>query len=300
MAAKPATVRTVRALRKQVQAWRGRKQTVALVPTMGALHEGHLSLVRLAKESAKRVVVSIFVNPTQFAPHEDFDAYPREEAKDRKKLVALGVDLIYAPPAKEMYPPGFSTRVVVGGVSECLDGASRPHFFGGVATVVAKLLQQCQPDMAVFGEKDYQQIKVIERMVRDLDMPVKILGGPIVREEDGLALSSRNAYLTPEERLIAPLLNRTLTDVAADIAEGRPIEDAIGAGRQRLDHAGFAVDYVEARDARDLAPLEDGFTQAGRVFGASYLGRTRLIDNVPIPKKRKAKPKPEVTADQAR
>lgn len=300
MAAKLATVRTVRALRQQVQAWRSRKQTVALVPTMGALHEGHLSLVRLAKDSAKRVVVSIFVNPAQFAPHEDFDAYPREEASDRRKLAALGVDLIYAPKPAEMYPPGFSTRVMVGGVSEGMDGASRPHFFGGVATVVAKLLQQCQPDMAVFGEKDYQQIKVIERMVRDLDMPVTILGGPIVREEDGLALSSRNAYLTPEERLIAPLLNRTVTDVAADIAEGRPIKDALAAGWQRLDQAGFAVDYVEARAARDLALLEDGFTQAGLVFGAGYLGRTRLIDNVPIPKKRKAKPKPGVTADQAR
>lgn len=289
MATKIPTVRTVRALRKQVQDWHARKQTVALVPTMGALHEGHLSLVRLAKTKAKRVVVSIFVNPTQFAPHEDFGAYPRDEASDRKKLTELGVDLIYAPSGKEMYALDFSTHIMVGVISEGLCGASRPHFFGGVATVVAKLLLQCGPDIAVFGEKDYQQLKVIERMVRDLNIPVQILGGPIVREEDGLALSSRNAYLSPEERIIAPLLNRTLCDIASDIAEGRPITDALQAGRARLDAAGFGVDYVDARAAKDLGVLQDEVTTPARVFGAAYLGKTRLIDNVPVRKRRAAK-----------
>jgi pantoate--beta-alanine ligase len=232
-------------------------------------------------------VVSIFVNPTQFAPHEDFESYPRDEAGDRKKLAEAGADLIYAPALKEMYPPGFATRVQVGGVAEGLEGGSRPHFFGGVATIVSKLLIQCRPDVALFGEKDYQQLKVIQQMARDLDLPVTIIGCPIVREEDGLAMSSRNAYLRPEERIIAPLLYRTIADVASDIAEERPPEEAVAAGRARLSAAGFAVDYLEVRGAKSLAPLAIAEGEPARVLAAAYLGRTRLIDNVPVPRKRK-------------
>lgn len=283
MAERLATVRTVAALRRRVAAWRSRRQTVALVPTMGALHEGHLALARLARRRADRVVVSVFVNPTQFAPHEDFDSYPRDVAGDRRKLAATGADLVYAPDAAEMYPPGFATRVEVGGLTEGLCGATRPHFFGGVATVVTKLLIQCQPDMAVFGEKDFQQLKVIERLVRDLDLPVAILPAPIVREDDGLAMSSRNAYLGPEERARAPLLFRTIAGVARDVADGRPPADALAAGRARLESAGFRVDYLELREAETLAPLATAPVRPARVFAAVYLGATRLIDNVPVP-----------------
>src|SRR5512146_326278 len=207
MASSIATARTVKDLRAQVAKWRQAGENVALVPTMGALHAGHLSLIAVAKAHAKRIVASIFVNPTQFGPKEDFKRYPRDEAGDLAKLAQAGVDLVFIPNAAEMYPPGFSTKVSLPSLTEDLCGAARPNHFEGVATVVTKLLLQCAPDVAVFGEKDYQQLLVIRRLVRDLNIPVEIVGGPIVREEDGLALSSRNVYLSPEQRKTAPLLH---------------------------------------------------------------------------------------------
>lgn len=287
MAKRLATVRSVRALRKRVAAWRHAGETIALVPTMGALHEGHLSLVRLAKKKADRAVVSIFVNPAQFAPSEDLATYPRDEIGDRNKLAALGVDLIFAPTEKEMYPPDYSTRIHVEDVSEGLCGAARPHFFGGVATVVGKLLIQCLPDIAIFGDKDYQQLLVVRRLARDLDIPVKIIGAPIVREPDGLAMSSRNAYLTAKERKIAPLLHATIKDVAADIAAGRPVDEALAAGRERIIAAAFDLDYLEVRDAKSLKLVEEKVEGPARVLVGAYLGRTRLIDNVAVPRKRR-------------
>jgi pantoate--beta-alanine ligase len=249
---------------------------------MGALHRGHLSLVALAKEKASRVVVSIFVNPLQFGPREDFHVYPRDEAGDLAKLAAAGADLVFIPEVAEMYPPGFSTRVTVGDLTEDLCGAARPNQFDGVATVVAKLLAQSAPHIAIFGEKDYQQLLVIKRMVRDLDIPVEIAGAPIVREPDGLALSSRNAYLSPAERKLAPLLHQTIAEVAADLAKGRGADDAAEAGRFKLEAAGFRVNYVAVRDPDTLKPLH-GPVKRARVLAAAFLGKTRLIDNVPVP-----------------
>ena len=215
-------VRTVAELRAVVAGWKAAGERVAMIPTMGALHSGHLSLIALGRERAQRTVASIFVNPAQFAPHEDFDAYPRGEAEDAAKLAEAGCDLLFAPNAREMYPEGFATTVnVAKGVSEPLEGLSRPHFFGGVATVVAKLLIQCGPDIAIFGEKDYQQLLVIKRMARDLDLPVEILGGPTTRERDGLALSSRNAYLTPDERKAASAPS-IVTEAAPAVAPAAP------------------------------------------------------------------------------
>ena len=276
------TVRTVGDLRAELAKWRKAGETIALVPTMGALHQGHLSLVALAKEKAGRVVVSIFVNPIQFGPREDFHLYPRDESGDLAKLAAAGADLVFIPELAEMYPPGFSTRVNVGDLTEDLCGAARPNHFDGVATVVSKLLLQCAPDLAIFGEKDYQQLLVIKRMVRDLNIPVEIVGGPIVRERDGLALSSRNAYLSPAERKIAPLLHQTIAQVAADLAKGRGADDAAEAGRFKLEATGFRVNYVAVRDPETLKPLHGPVKQA-RVLAAAYLGKTRLIDNVPVP-----------------
>lgn len=270
-------------LRESVSAWRRSNQTVALVPTMGALHEGHLSLVRLAKEKANRTVVSIFVNPAQFAPNEDFDSYPRTREDDVRKLSELEVDLIFAPSREEVYPDNFSTSVNVGGISEGLCGSSRPHFFGGVATVVAKLLNQCQADYAIFGEKDYQQLLVIRRMARDLDINTIILGGPIVREKDGLAMSSRNAYLSPEERETAPILFVTLGTAAEEIAKGGEPSAALSQAIKTLEKAGFRIDYLELRDSDDLSPVKRPLSDPARVFAAVYLGKTRLIDNVPVP-----------------
>ena len=282
MTSTPTTVRTVRDLRGHVAAWRKAGETVALAPTMGALHEGHLSLVALAKSKADRSVVSIFVNPIQFGPREDFSHYPRDKAGDLATLAKAGVDLVYAPEVAEMYPQGFSTQVRVGDLTEDLCGAARPNHFDGVATVVTKLLLQCAPDLAVFGEKDYQQLLVIKRLVRDLNLPVEIVGGPIVREMDGLALSSRNAYLSPSERKTAPLLYETIAGVAADLAQGRGCDDAVVAARFKLDAAGFRVDYVAVRDPDTLKPLS-GPVKRARVLAAAYLGKTRLIDNVPVP-----------------
>jgi len=282
--AHPPVVRTVAELRRQVADWRADGARIALVPTMGALHEGHLSLVRLARAHARRVVASIFVNPTQFAPHEDFDAYPRDESRDAALLAEAGCDLLFAPTVGEMYPPGFATRVTVGGVSEPLDGQARPGHFEGVATVVAKLLNQARPDVAVFGEKDYQQLQVIRRLVRDLDLGVEVLGGATARAPDGLALSSRNAYLTPEERPVAARLHQALQRLAASVRGGAPIATAEREAAKALLAAGFArVDYVEVRDPATLTRLGPGpATGPARVLAAAVLGRTRLIDNLPV------------------
>jgi pantoate--beta-alanine ligase len=246
---------------------------------MGALHAGHLALVRLAQRRADRVVVSIFVNPTQFAPHEDFERYPRDEAGDLARLVEVGCDLVWAPDRSEMYPEGFATRVVPGGAAEGLEGEFRPHFFAGVATVCCKLFTQVAPDIAVFGEKDYQQLCVVRQMVRDLDLPLDIVGLPTVREPDGLALSSRNAYLSAEERRTAPLLHRVIADVARSVAQGG---SAIAEGKARLQAAGFKVDYLEVRDAETLQPAGPDAGRPLRVLVAAWLGKTRLIDNVAV------------------
>ena len=275
-------VRTIQDQRKRVAAWRKAGESIALVPTMGALHEGHLSLIALAKAKADRVVVSIFVNPIQFGPREDFSIYPRDEAGDLKKLGNAGVDLVFAPETPAMYPQGFKTLIKIGDLTEGLCGAARPNHFDGVATVVAKLLMQCGPDIAIFGEKDYQQLLVVKQLVRDLNIPVEIIGAPIVREADGLALSSRNVYLSPEHRKIAPLLHQTSSGVAADLAQGRGCDDAVVAARFKLDAAGFRVDYVAVRDPDTLRPLS-GPVKRARVLAAAYLGKTRLIDNVPTP-----------------
>jgi pantoate--beta-alanine ligase len=256
-------------------------ETVALVPTMGALHEGHLALVRLARRRADRVAVSIFVNPAQFAPHEDYASYPR--AFDRDIAALAGVDLIWAPNAETMYPEGFATRITPEGPAKAgLEDTFRPHFFGGVATVVAKLFTQCTPDVAVFGEKDYQQLLVIQRLVTDLDLPVKIVPAPTIREQDGLAMSSRNAYLSAEQRAMAPMLYRVLKDCAARIAGGDMIARVIDEGAQMLEGAGFGVDYLEARHTRTLAKIDTIEDGPIRVLVAAKLGRTRLIDNVAV------------------
>lgn len=275
-------VRTVADLRSQVAAWRREGLRIGFVPTMGALHEGHLSLVRLARARAERVVASVFVNPTQFGPNEDFDAYPRDEARDAALLAGAGCDLLFAPTVGEMYPPGASTTVTVAGVSEPLDGQARPGHFAGVATVVTKLLNQCAPDVAVFGEKDFQQLAVIRRLVRDLDLPVEILGGPTARAEDGLALSSRNAYLTDAERAVAPRLKAALDDVLGGLRAGARVDEAERDAVAALLAAGFAaVDYVEARVPETLDRLGPGpVTGPVRVLAAARLGRTRLIDNI--------------------
>jgi pantoate--beta-alanine ligase len=261
--------------------WRAAGDTVALVPTMGALHAGHLSLIANAKSKAKRIIVSIFVNPTQFGPKEDFKRYPRDEAGDMAKLSQAGVDLVYAPDTQEMYPQGFATKVTLPSLTEDLCGAARPNHFDGVATVVTKLLLQCAPDVAVFGEKDYQQLLVIKRLVRDLNIPVEIVPAPIVREEDGLALSSRNGYLSAAERKRAPMLHQVLVETAAALANGEGCDAASTAGRFKLEGNGFRVDYVAIRDCATLAPLSGPIRKPARVMGAVHIGATRLIDNVP-------------------
>lgn len=274
-------------MRAQTAAWRGRGACIGLVPTMGGLHEGHLALVRAARAACERVVASLFVNPTQFGPDEDLDVYPRDEEGDAAKLKALGVDVMFAPSTDEMYPPGFSTTVEVRGLTEDLCGTFRPHHFAGVTTVVTKLLLEVWPDVAYFGEKDYQQLQVIRRLVRDLDIPVRIEGVPTVREADGLALSSRNGYLSAAEREIAPALYRTLRELAetAGGADVTPAEIAAASSRarRRLEELGFTrVDYIEVRDAETLAPVSDP-SRPARALGAAWLGRTRLIDNVSVP-----------------
>jgi pantoate--beta-alanine ligase len=278
-------VRTVAELRAQVAAWKAAGDEVALIPTMGALHDGHLTLIKLGQTKARRTVASVFVNPKQFAPHEDFDAYPRGEAIDAEKLASVGCDLMFAPKASEMYAPGFSTAINVSGVSEPLEGAARPQFFGGVATVVAKLLIQSQADYAVFGEKDYQQLQVIKRLVKDLDLPVEIVSAPTARAEDGLALSSRNAYLSAEERAIATALPQALRAAAQAVVAGGRIDAAEAAGKAALAAAGFGqIDYLDIREASDLSELGPGpiGDAQGRILVAAWLGKTRLIDNMAI------------------
>jgi len=278
---RPPVVRSLSALARVLARWRARRHTIALVPTMGALHAGHLALVRLAQRRADRVIVSIFVNPAQFAPHEDLEAYPRTFAADVAALANVGGDLIWAPSAETMYPHGFATRIVPEGPAAAgLEDAFRPHFFAGVATVVAKLLIQCVPDIAMFGEKDYQQLKVVTRLVRDLGLKTRIIGAPTVREKDGLALSSRNAYLSPSERALAPTLHRVLADCAKKIAAGEPIDAVLDAGRIAIKRAGFALDYLEARNAETLAPVDLRKEERIRLLVAARIGRTRLIDNL--------------------
>jgi pantoate--beta-alanine ligase len=287
MAAPIATVRTVKELRAEIAKWREAGETVALVPTMGALHAGHLSLIGIAKNHATRIVASIFVNPAQFGPKEDFKRYPRDEAGDLAKLAQAGVDLVYIPDTAEMYPQGFATKVSLPSLTEDLCGAARPNHFEGVATVVTKLLLQCAPDVAVFGEKDYQQLLVIKQLVRDLNIPVQIVHGPIVREEDGLALSSRNFYLSAAERKTAPILHQVLSEAAAALANGEGCDAATSAGRFKLEGKGFRVDYVAVRDPETLTPLFGPIKGPARVMGAAYLGTTRLLDNIPTkPKNR--------------
>ena len=281
--AKNPVIRTVSSLRGAIGRFRQAGDRVALVPTMGALHAGHLARVRQARRRARRVVVSIFVNPAQFAPNEDFGNYPRTLAADLAALEAVKVDVVWAPSGHAMYPDGFATRIEPEGPAKAgLEDAFRPHFFGGVATVVAKLLLQVTPDFAMFGEKDFQQLKVVTMMARDLDMPVKIVGVPIVREKDGLALSSRNAYLSASERAVAPTLHRVLKACASRIKAGEPISGAIADSRAQIEGAGFGVDYLEARDARTLAPAAPRKEGPLRLLVAAKLGRTRLIDNIAV------------------
>jgi pantoate--beta-alanine ligase len=282
MADRLRVVRTVKALRVAIAGFRARKATIALVPTMGALHDGHISLVRLAGRLADRTVVSIFVNPAQFAPHEDFARYPRTWRADLAALRAEGADLVFAPAPGEVYPAGFATRIAPEGPALAgLEDRFRPHFFGGVATVVAKLLIAAMPDVAIFGEKDYQQLLVIKRLARDLALPIRIVGGPTVREKDGLALSSRNLYLSPPERKTAPLLHRTLQEAARAIAKGEGLAAVVARSRAAIENAGFKIDYFEARDAETLAPIAAG-TKAVRLLVAATLGTTRLIDNLGV------------------
>jgi pantoate--beta-alanine ligase len=275
--------RQIAELRRTVAEWRRNDEIVALVPTMGALHEGHLALIAHARARADRVIATIFVNPTQFGPNEDFTRYPRDEAGDAAKLAGASCDLLFAPDAAEMYPAGFATTVSAGPLAAPLCGRFRPGHFDGVATVVTKLLLQAHAHIACFGEKDYQQLQIIRRVARDLDIDCTIEGVPIVRESDGLALSSRNAYLTPDERRIAPAIHRVLVDAVAQVARGVSPQDAAVAGSAALRQAGFdKIDYLELVDAENLQPLVDR-SQAGRAAAAAWLGKTRLIDNESIP-----------------
>ena len=276
------TVRDIDSLRRALAELRADGGTVALVPTMGALHAGHMALAAEGRRRAGHLVVSIFVNPTQFAANEDLSTYPRREASDARMLEEAGCDILWAPDVPAMYPDGHATSITVAGVSEDLDGAARPGHFAGVATVVAKLLNQVQPDVAVFGEKDYQQLAVIRRMVRDLDLPVEIVGVPTQRDADGLALSSRNAYLTEDERRAARALPRALGEAAGAIQAGADAATTLAAARDKLARAGFdPIDYVELRDAETLAPVTDAKRPA-RLLAAARIGRTRLIDNLAI------------------
>jgi pantoate--beta-alanine ligase len=283
MARGPLVVQTIKALDQTIGSYRHAGETLALVPTMGALHAGHLALVRRAHRRADRVVVSIFVNPAQFAPTEDFASYPQSFETDIAALQGEQVDLVWAPTRDVMYPEGFATSVNVKGPAAVdLEDRFRPHFFGGVATVVAKLFAQCRPDFAVFGEKDYQQLKTVTRMAADLDLKVDIVGVPTVRENDGLALSSRNVYLSPAERAAAPVLYRTLKESAARIAEGEQIARVTSEGWLAIEAAGFAVDYFEARHAETLHRVETVNDGPLRLLVAARLGKTRLIDNIAV------------------
>lgn len=276
-------VRTVAALRQTVAEWRRQDLKLAVVPTMGALHEGHLSLVRAALDRADRMIVTLFVNPKQFNNAADLAAYPRTEHADAAKLAPLGAHLLYAPIASEIYPEGFATTVSVAGVSEGLCGVFRPGHFDGVATVVAKLFLQTGADLAFFGEKDFQQLHVVQRMARDLDIPIEIVACPTVREEDGLAMSSRNVRLSPPERRAAPKLAAILFDAATRIAGGAPVDRTLDEARSAIVAAGYArIEYLELRAEEDLAPMQT-LDRPGRLLVAAWLGETRLIDNVAVP-----------------
>jgi pantoate--beta-alanine ligase len=283
MATRPRIVRTVPALRAAVTRLRRAGGKIALVPTMGALHAGHLTLVRQAKRRARHVIVSIFVNPAQFAPHEDLATYPRAFDADLAALASTGANLVWAPSVDVMYPAGFATRVVPAGPATVgLEDRFRPHFFSGVATVVSKLLIQCQPDYAMFGEKDYQQLKVVTRMAKDLDLPVTIVGVPTVREPDGLALSSRNAYLSANDRAAAPVLQQALKQCAAAIGRGEHLAQVLDEGRSAIEAAGFTLDYLEARNAATLEQVVNATDAPLRLLVAARIGKTRLIDNIAV------------------
>ncbi len=273
--------RTVADLRAQVAALRNAGRRIGFVPTMGALHEGHLALVAEARRRSDAVIASVFVNPTQFAAHEDLGTYPRQEARDAELLAGAGCSILFAPDAAEMYPQGFATSVQVGGPSEGLETDFRPHFFGGVAVVVAKLLNQVQADVAVFGETDYQQLMVVRRMARDLDIPTEIVGAPTVRDDHGLALSSRNAYLSADELAVARRLNGILREAGERAAAGEPVAVVEAAAAAALIEAGFAkVDYVAIRRAEDLSAFSGAVDAPARILAAAWLGKTRLIDNL--------------------
>ena len=281
--ARPATevISRLTNLRQKTKTWRDKGQTIALVPTMGALHDGHMALVKRACQKADRTVVSIFINPTQFAPGEDLDRYPRDKTADVAELESAGVDAIWAPKQSEMYPDDFATHIIPEGAALGLETDHRPHFFKGVATVVCKLFNQVVPDIAVFGEKDYQQLCVVNQLVRDLDLPIKIIAVSTVREKDGLALSSRNEYFDEEQRAIAPALNRALHELSRQIADGADPSTARAVTTIQILADGFdKVDYVAVRDAKTLADYDPKSAQPGRILAAAWLDGTRLIDNI--------------------
>lgn len=275
-------VRTVAELRSHISMWRREGLSVALVPTMGSLHAGHLSLMKVGKERSDRVIATIFVNPLQFAPNEDFESYPRREGSDIQKLVEEDIDLLFAPDVNEMYRPDATTTINVGGLTDCLCALSRPGFFDGVATVVTKLLLQALPDLAIFGEKDYQQLLVIKRLATDLDIPVEIIGAPTIREEDGLALSSRNVYLDTKSRSIAPSMYNILNQYASDISNGNDIKKSLQLAKQNMQKSGFEkIEYLDLRSSQTLQACND-IKKPSRLFAAAWLGSTRLIDNLAI------------------
>lgn len=284
MTQSPVILRTLSDLRDHLKEARHAGRRIGFVPTMGALHDGHVSLVEIAKKRSDVTVVSIFVNPTQFAPGEDYETYPRDEDADIARLQAVGTDVVYLPNIDEMYPDGTVTRVRVEEMSDLLDGQHRPHFFYGVVTVVARLFIHVQPDVAVFGEKDYQQLQIIRRMGRDLGFPIEIIGGETVRDADGLAQSSRNAYLSQDERQRANALSAALHRACQRLSAGASVEEVLEEARARILAAGFAkLDYVSAVDPQTLkdlpsGPVAPGFE--GRVLGAAWMGKTRLIDNM--------------------
>lgn len=276
-------IRTLPEMRALTGGWRRAEESFGLVPTMGALHAGHLELVRQVRARCRHVVVSIFVNPAQFAPHEDFDRYPRDEAGDLAKLASVGCDAVWSPNRDVMYPANFATRIVPAGAAEGLETEFRPHFFGGVATVCCKLFTQVGPDLAAFGEKDFQQLAVVRQMVRDLDLPLEILGIPTIREADGLAMSSRNAYLDAAQRAKAVAMYRVINAVAGKIRAGDDRLAAEAAAAADLGAAGFEkVDYVAVRDATSLKPPAGDTREGLRVLAAAWLGKTRLIDNIAV------------------
>jgi len=281
MSRSPIIARTIPALGRALDGMNA--ATTALVPTMGALHDGHVSLVRLAKRRAAKVIVSIFVNPTQFAPSEDFSSYPRTWKADVARLAAENVDLIWNPDVKTMYPEGFATTIRTEGPATVgLEDRFRPHFFGGVTTVVGKLFTQCRPDFAIFGEKDFQQLRVVTRMARDLDLGVKVIGSRTLRERDGVAMSSRNIYLSPEERSAAPELYRAMKESAKRLRAGEDIAAVMAGGAELVAAAGFRLDYFEVRHADTLTPITSAKDGPMRILVAAQIGKTRLIDNVGV------------------